>query len=179
MPRSSGLGVEIGGKNPEKIQVRVSRCNQPRGVRTQRRPFIAPSSLLFATMMNRFCLVVTLCMALLASLSHGFVQKTPAIQRTSSLPAKLPSKQDIVKAATTAAVVISTSPLVALAEEDYEYGAVNAPIGLAWGAGVLAILTALLPIALRGGEDAFNEMKERDSDTFGKAGKDVLKSRRK
>jgi hypothetical protein len=50
---------------------------------------------------------------------------------------------------------------------DYEYGAVDAPIGLAWGAGVLAILTALLPIALRGGEDAFNEMREQDADQWG------------
>jgi hypothetical protein len=82
---------------------------------------------------------------------------------------------------TTAAVVISTSPLVALAEEadDYEYGAVNAPIGIAWAGGVLAILTALLPIALSGGEDAFNEMKEKDSGTWGSGKSDALKKRRK
>mmetsp|Transcript_49114 Transcript_49114/g.141196 ORF Transcript_49114/g.141196 Transcript_49114/m.141196 type:complete len:131 (+) Transcript_49114:80-472(+) len=81
---------------------------------------------------------------------------------------------------TTAAVVISTSPLVALAEEadDYEYGAVNAPIGIAWAGGVLAILTALLPIALQGGEDAFNEMKDRDADKWGTGNSDALNRRR-
>ena len=38
----------------------------------------------------------------------------------------------IGKFATTAAIVVSTSPLVALAEEadNYEYGAVSAPIGV-------------------------------------------------
>jgi len=82
---------------------------------------------------------------------------------------------------TTAAVVLSTSPLMALAEEvdDYEYGAVNAPIGIAWGAGVLAVLTALLPLALQGGEDAFNEMKDRDADKWGTGTTDALRRRRK
>ena len=42
--------------------------------------------------------------------------------------------------------------------------------------GILAIGTALLPIALRGGEEAFEEMKETDG--FG-TGRDQLKSRRK
>mmetsp|Transcript_17270 Transcript_17270/g.24947 ORF Transcript_17270/g.24947 Transcript_17270/m.24947 type:complete len:135 (-) Transcript_17270:262-666(-) len=85
---------------------------------------------------------------------------------------------------TTATIAVATSPLVALAEEvsdEYEYGAVNAPIGIAWGAGVLAILTALLPIAMQGGEEAFEEMKSRDSPEWG-SGKtpDVLsKNRRK
>ena len=82
---------------------------------------------------------------------------------------------------TTAAVVISTSPFVALAEEvdDYEYGAVNAPIGIAWAAGCLAILTALLPIALSGGENAFNEMKDRDADKWGTGNSDALNRRKK
>lgn len=75
------------------------------------------------------------------------------------------------KFATTAAVVIATSPLVAFAEEvvddDYEYGAVSAPISVAWIGGIFAVGTALLPIALSGGEDAFNEMKEADKGKFG------------
>lgn len=67
-------------------------------------------------------------------------------------------------------------PLIALAEEtDYEYGAVDAPIGLAVGGGILAIATALLPLALKGGEEAFEEMKERDD--FGNSG-DALNRRR-
>lgn len=63
---------------------------------------------------------------------------------------------------------ISASPLAALADEEYEYGAVDAPIGIAWAGGALAILTALLPVVLQGGEEAFEEMKERDSDKWAK-----------
>lgn len=63
---------------------------------------------------------------------------------------------------------ISASPLAALADDDYEYGAVDAPIGIAWAGGALAILTALLPVALSSGEEAFEEMKERDSDKWAK-----------
>merc|ERR1740121_1526921 len=79
------------------------------------------------------------------------------------------------------ATSILSSPLVVFAEEvsdDYEYGAVNAPIGIAWGVGVLAILTATLPVFLRGGEEAFEEMKENSSDSFGK-NKDVLTKRKR
>lgn len=73
----------------------------------------------------------------------------------------------------TTAAIVATSPLVALAEEvdDYEYGAVDAPIGIAVVGGILAILTALLPIALQGGEEAFEEMKARDSNKWGKLDK--------
>jgi hypothetical protein len=95
--------------------------------------------------------------------------------------AKKPISEKLSTFITTAAVVISTSPLVALAEEvdDYEYGAVNAPISIAWAGGVLAILTALLPIALSGGEDAFNEMKEKDSGKWGSGNSDALNKKRK
>lgn len=83
--------------------------------------------------------------------------------------------------ATTAALLWSSSPLMALAEEadDYEYGAVNAPIGIAWAGGVLAILTALLPFFLKGGEEAFEEMRERDEGKFGKGDSSALDSRRR
>ena len=83
--------------------------------------------------------------------------------------------------ATTAAVVVSTSPLMAFAEEadDYEYGAVNAPIGIAWAGGVLAILTALLPVALQGGEEAFEEMRERDEGKFGTGDSSALDRRKR
>lgn len=134
----------------------------------------------FLVMMNR-CLVVTLLVALFASLSHGFVVKTPVVQHSSTTALKALASREVVKAAiTTAAVTIATSPLAAIAIEndDYEYGAVNAPIGLAWGAGVLAILTALLPIALRGGEDAFNEMKEQDKGSWGSGNSDRLNKRK-
>mmetsp|Transcript_24541 Transcript_24541/g.67763 ORF Transcript_24541/g.67763 Transcript_24541/m.67763 type:complete len:131 (+) Transcript_24541:161-553(+) len=85
------------------------------------------------------------------------------------------------KFATTAAVVISTSPLIALAEEvdDYEYGAVSAPIGVAWLGGIVAVGTALLPLALSGGEEAFEEMKERDAGKFGTGDSSGLDRKRK
>ena len=132
------------------------------------------------TMMSRSILISLLLVLLAcASTSYGFVVKSPpnyTLLRPTvvSLEAHRTTNNKIIQmataaAATAATVVLSTtSPLIALAEEDYEYGAVNAPIGLAWGVGVLAILTALLPIALRGGEEAFEEMKDRDKDKWGK-----------
>jgi hypothetical protein len=86
-------------------------------------------------------------------------------------------------AITLSALVAASNPAwaaVDAAAGDYEYGAVNAPIGLAVGGGILAILTALLPVALRGGEDAFNEIRDRDASTFGdnKKNKNVLNKRR-
>lgn len=74
-------------------------------------------------------------------------------------------------AAGTLLATLASSPLAALAEDDdYVYGAVNAPggLGLAAGLGVLAILTAAVPVILAPGEDAFNEMKDRDEKKWGK-----------
>jgi len=51
--------------------------------------------------------------------------------------------------------------------------------GLAWGAGVLAILTALLPVVLQGGEEEFEKMKEQDSGTWGKGSADPLNKKRR
>jgi hypothetical protein len=81
----------------------------------------------------------------------------------------------------TTAAVVATSPLIALAEEvdDYEYGAVNAPIGIAVAGGILAILTAGIPFLMTGGEEAFEEMKERDSGKWGSGDTDALKKRKK
>ena len=93
-----------------------------------------------------------------------------------------PLVEKMGKFATTAAVVIATSPVVALAAEvadDYEYGAVGAPISVAWIGGIFAVGTALLPIALSGGEDAFNEMKENDKDSFGKSNDALNRNRRR
>uniref|UniRef100_A0A7S0GEB5 RxLR effector protein n=1 Tax=Proboscia inermis TaxID=420281 RepID=A0A7S0GEB5_9STRA len=80
---------------------------------------------------------------------------------------------------------IMTSPLLAIAEEmeddNYEYGAVNAPGGLAIAVvgGVLAVLSALLPLVLQGGEDAFEEMKASDKKTWGKGTADPLKGKKR
>jgi hypothetical protein len=75
-------------------------------------------------------------------------------------------------AAASAASSSSESP------DEYVYGAVDAPIGLAFGAGVLAIATAALPVLLRSGERAFEEIRERDEGTFGADTRDVLKSKK-
>lgn len=65
---------------------------------------------------------------------------------------------------------VSLAPLAALAEEaaDIDYGSVNAPNFILPLGALLAILTALLPVLLRAGDDAAKEMQERDRDTFGK-----------
>jgi hypothetical protein len=86
----------------------------------------------------------------------------------------------VTKFLLTTAAVIATSPLVALAEEvdDYEYGAVNAPIGIAVAGGCLAILTALLPVLMQGGEEAFEEMKEKDAGKWGSGNSDALKRKK-
>ena len=70
-------------------------------------------------------------------------------------------------------IIISTEEV-----DDYEYGAVNAPIGIAVGAGVLAILTALLPVVLQGGEEAFEEMRQSDEGKWGSGNSDRLNGRR-
>ena len=72
------------------------------------------------------------------------------------------------------------NPMIAQAVEDpdYEYGAVDAPIGVAWGAGIVVILTAAVPVFMQGGEEAFNEMKELDSDKWGSGNSDRLNSRK-
>ena len=83
--------------------------------------------------------------------------------------------------AAVATLTVMAAPFAAIAEEvadDYEYGAVDAPIGLAWGAGLLAVLTALLPIALQGGEEAFEEMKAKDADSWGSGNSNRLNSRK-
>jgi hypothetical protein len=82
-------------------------------------------------------------------------------------------------AATASALVTAALPLVARAAEEYEYGAVDAPIGLAWAAGILAILTAAIPVLLRPGEEAFEQMRERDSDSFGSKSGSTLDKRKK
>jgi hypothetical protein len=115
------------------------------------------------------------------TVSSAFVIKAPAAAARESLVRLEAHRNRVIDIATTAAVAFSVSPLAALAEEvdDYEYGAVNAPIGLAWGVGLLAILTAFLPVFLKGGEEAFEEMKDRDSDKWGSGNTDALKGKKK
>jgi hypothetical protein len=90
-------------------------------------------------------------------------------ERTGLLPLKAVALTSLVSGAMS---VLLSQPLVSWAAEvtpeaDYEYGAVNAPPIIPIVGGVLAIGTALLPILLRSGEEAFNEIRDRDD--FGKA----------
>jgi hypothetical protein len=130
--------------------------------------------------MNR-SLITLLLVGLLSSFTSAFVPKSfscPEL-RLQAVPQSTSVNAKIVAALTVAA--INLAPLAALAEEEnYEYGAVDAPIGIAVGGGVLAILTALLPVVLKGGEEAFEEIKEGSADSFGKKDNgDVLNSKRK
>jgi hypothetical protein len=112
--------------------------------------------------------LIVILLALICSSVFGFVMNSKTRLAFAGLEAT--KKNHLVEAAAAAVIAVATSPLVAVAadQDDYEYGAVNAPIGLAWGVGVIAILTALLPLALRSGEEAFGEMKDRDADKWGK-----------
>ena len=95
------------------------------------------------------------------------------------------AEEDATKPATTATAAaagvfatLAASPLAAVAEsDDYEYGAVDAPIGIAWAAGVLAILTAAVPVLLQGGEKALEQQRIDEGGSFGKS-EDILKKRR-
>lgn len=129
--------------------------------------------------MNRSFISILL-IGLLTSFTGAFVPKPfsrpdfrlQAVQQSPNVGAKI--------AAALTVVAINVAPLAALAEEDYEYGAVDAPIGIAVAGGILAIATAFLPVLLKGGEEAFEEMKERDSDSFGaKNNQDVLNSKKR
>lgn len=116
---------------------------------------------------------------IVASSSSAFIAPRPAGPQSTTLQATSNSEnlQKLTQAATVAAATLATtalsSPLAALAEDtddEYVYGAVSAPggIGLAVGLGVVAILTAAVPVVLAPGEDAFNEMKEKDADKWGR-----------
>ncbi|KAL3941010.1 MAG: hypothetical protein SGBAC_004551 [Bacillariaceae sp.] len=96
------------------------------------------------------------------------------VQQKCSSPSALessskPLSERVSQFVAVTAAAVATSPLVALAEEadDYEYGSVDAPIGIAVAGGILAILTAAVPVFTQGGEEAFNEMRDRDSSQWG------------
>lgn len=119
----------------------------------------------------------TLLTASLVASAAAFAPQ-PSVPRAATQLAASPLQNKI--SAATAAIATASLPFIALAvEDDYEYGAVDAPIGIAVGAGVLAIATALLPVLLSPGEEAFEEMRDRDSASFGsRDNKDVLNKRK-
>jgi hypothetical protein len=104
-------------------------------------------------------------------------EEQQSVVTTSTQPTMLVSK--MIAAIITANTFVVPIVQAIVEDDNYEYGAVDAPIGIAVGGGILAILTALLPIALRGGEEAFEEIKDRDSDTFGKRNTDLLTKKKK
>ena len=118
--------------------------------------------------------LTTIIALLSATSTSAFVAPSaPTTQTTTQLSANNVNFDKIGNAATVAAASVIATPFAALAADvadDYEYGAVNAPggLGLAAGLGVLAILTAAVPVLLAPGEDAFNEMKEKDADKWRK-----------
>lgn len=119
--------------------------------------------------------LTTLIALLSATSTSAFVVPAATKQATTQLSANPNVNfEKITNAATVAAASVIATPFAALAAEnaddDYVYGAVAAPggLGLAAGLGVLAVLTAAVPVLLAPGEDAFNEMKDRDESKWRK-----------
>ncbi len=119
--------------------------------------------------------LTTLIALLSATSTSAFVAPAATKQATTQLSANPNVNfEKITNAATVAAASVIATPFAALAAEnaddDYVYGAVAAPggLGLAAGLGVLAVLTAAVPVLLAPGEDAFNEMKEKDASKWRK-----------
>jgi hypothetical protein len=108
-----------------------------------------------------------LLVAFLALLSASVQAFVPAVQpssthraTTTTTLAALPQAWKDKAAVASAALVAANLPILSAfaIEDDYEYGAVDAPIAVPIIGGILAIGTALLPIALRPGEEAFEEV---------------------
>ena len=77
--------------------------------------------------------ILVLFLLLIASSASAFIVQPPAAVRNAAI-VRVGAHQNnnrFIEQATAAAIAIAASPLVALAEEvdDYEYGAVDAPIG--------------------------------------------------
>mmetsp|Transcript_4586 Transcript_4586/g.13517 ORF Transcript_4586/g.13517 Transcript_4586/m.13517 type:complete len:108 (+) Transcript_4586:79-402(+) len=77
-----------------------------------------------------------------------------------------------------AALAPALLPAAAFAADSYEYGAVDAPGWILPAGAVLAIATALLPLALQSGEEGLEEMRGNEGNSFG-SGKDMLGSKRR
>ena len=130
-----------------------------------------------------------LIFCLAATTAFAFIVQKPTITPATRLEAgrfdplglaneAVTSGEKAAAVTTTFAAAVAASPLVAVAEgDDYEYGAVDAPIGIAWAAGVLAILTAAVPVLLQSGEKALEQQRIDEGGTFGKS-EDILKKRR-
>mmetsp|Transcript_2117 Transcript_2117/g.4613 ORF Transcript_2117/g.4613 Transcript_2117/m.4613 type:complete len:133 (-) Transcript_2117:95-493(-) len=126
---------------------------------------------------------IVCCLAFLAvsSVQAFAPMQTSVVRTTTTGLSAIPQEWKDKAAVASAALVTANLPVWAsfAVEDDYEYGAVDAPPLVPIIGGVLAIATALLPIALRPGEEAFEEIRERESETFGsKDNKSVLNKRK-
>ena len=113
-------------------------------------------------------------LAALAAFAHGLtvpsVRTTP-VASPRWAPVKLDAKAWVGPAAATFAAVTSPAAALAAASADTcgsECGTVDAPGWVLPLGAVLVIGTSLLPLALKDGEEAFDDIKERDSGFFGK-----------
>lgn len=106
---------------------------------------------------------IIVAIALFASSVQAFCpMPSAATARTSTTSvAAIPQEWKDKAAVASAALVTANLPVWAsfAVEDDYEYGAVDAPPLVPIVGGILAIATALLPIALRPGEEAFEEVR--------------------
>lgn len=134
-------------------------------------------------MMTKLTTILALFLSATATTS-AFVAPRPTISSAPVTPMNAinnnfdePATNNNVKQMSTTlttALVTAATPLASFAaaaqDDDYVYGAVAAPGGLtfAWVLGVAAILTAAVPVLLAPGEDAFNEMKEKDKNKWRK-----------
>ena len=106
---------------------------------------------------------IACCIALLLAVSplQAFAPMPTSVVRTTTTSlSAIPQEWKDKAAVASAALVTANLPVWAsfAVEDDYEYGAVDAPPLVPIVGGILAIGTALLPIALRPGEEAFEEV---------------------
>jgi len=131
--------------------------------------------------MKSFSLLSLLLLSIASVQAFNLTPPTKAVFDPLSL-ADVDSTVKVAQVAATSTLAAGLLPLAAVAEDlvdDYEYGAVNAPISMAWIGGVFLILTSLLPLLLQGGEEAFEEMKANDADSWGKSNNALDRNRRR
>ena len=108
---------------------------------------------------------ILVALAILASAAQAFAPtSTTRVSSTTSLAAAtIPQEWKDKAAVASAALVTANLPVWAAfaVEDDYEYGAVDAPPLIPIIGGILAIATAALPIALKPGEEAFEEVRNK------------------
>ncbi|KAL3771414.1 hypothetical protein ACHAW5_010519 [Stephanodiscus triporus] len=157
--RLSGVRGDVTSRNQQRRRERLFNVEYGRPTQTNEdlsRPRSSDSSVMMKLSTLLALLSVTSASAFVAPggrSAHFYLHYPTTMTKNLSHAATV--------AAATLVATLASSPLAALAGEDnYVYGEVNAPGGLG-----LAPSSALI---LAPGEDAFNEMKERDEKKWGK-----------